>query len=64
MKYNLLDAINIFLFIILIIVIINKINNFENFNNVLCGGICSTDHECSIDFKCNRQKKSCCKNIS
>ena len=38
MKYNLLDTINIMLFIILIILIINKINNFENFNNVLCGG--------------------------
>lgn len=64
MKYNLLDAINIFLFIILIIVIINKINNFENFNNIICGGICNTQHECSIGFDCDRQKRSCCKKIS
>lgn len=64
MKLNLLDIINIFLFIILIIVIINKINNFENFNNIQCGGICNNDHECSIDFKCNLQKKTCCKKIN
>lgn len=63
MKYNLLDAINIFLFIVLIIVIINKINNFENFNNVLCGGICAKNHECSLGFECNDQIKSCCKKI-
>lgn len=64
MKYNLLDAINIFLFIILIIVIINKINNFENFNNILCAGICNTRHECSVGFECDIKKKKCCKQIS
>lgn len=63
MKYNLLDTINIMLFIILIILIINKINNFENFNNVLCGGKCNNDHECSQGLKCNNEKKSCCKKL-
>jgi len=63
MKYNLLDAINIMLFIILIILIINKINSFENFNNVVCGGRCTNDHECSQGFKCYKEKKSCCKKL-
>lgn len=58
MKYNLLDAINIFLFIILIVLIINKINKLENFTQ-LCAGKCSKNYECNIGFKCNN--KSCCK---
>jgi len=59
MKYNLLDIINIILFIILIILIINKIGTFENFN-VICGGVCKNDHECSQGLKCDSEKKSCC----
>lgn len=57
MKYNIIDCVNIFLFIIVIILIINKINKIETFN--LCGSNCNHDHECEIDFKC--KKKKCCK---
>lgn len=62
MKYNLLDAINIFLFIVLIILIINKINKIENFGS-FCREKCEADYECSSDFRCNLEKKSCCKDI-
>ena len=60
MKYNFLDAINIFLFIVLIILIINKINKIENFDTV-CREKCEGHHNCSSDFRCDLKKKSCCK---
>lgn len=60
MKYNFIDAINIFLFILLIILIITKINKIENFTT-LCREHCNGDYECSIDFECDFEKKSCCK---
>ena len=60
MKYNFIDAINIFLFIVLIILIITKINKIENFGTV-CREYCDGDHNCSSDFKCDLEKKSCCK---
>lgn len=63
MKLNILDTINIILFIILIILIINKISNFENFN-VVCGGKCEYDHECSQGLKCDIEKKSCCNYVN
>ena len=62
MKYKLLDAINIFLFIVLIILLINKINKIENFASI-CREKCQGDHECSSDFRCNLEKQSCCKDI-
>lgn len=62
MKYNLLDGINIFLFIVLIILIINKINKIENFSYI-CSGKCIEDYQCSSDLYCNMEKNSCCKNI-
>ena len=63
MKYSLLDAINIFLFIVLIILIINKINKIEKFDT-LCRGKCDGNHECSSTFFCDDLKKSCCKRVN
>ena len=67
MKLNILDTINIILFIILIILIINKISNFENFN-VICGGDCEYDHECSQGLICNKEEGkeigSCCNYVN
>ena len=40
MNYNIIDFINIFLFIIIIVLIINKINTHESFNAKNCGGEC------------------------
>jgi len=62
MKYNLIDTINIFLFIVLIILIINKINKIENFNTI-CREKCKGDHDCSSDFRCDLKKRSCCKKL-
>ena len=60
MKYNFIDAINIFLFIVLVILIITKINTIENFSTV-CREHCDGQHDCSSDFYCHYEKKSCCK---
>ena len=58
MNYNIIDFINIFLFIIIIIIIINKINTHESFNAKNCGGECINDYQCDGDFKC--ENLQCC----
>jgi len=63
MKYNLIDAINICLFIVLIILIINKINKIENFTSILCNESCEGNYDCSEEMWCDNKKKSCCKKI-
>ena len=59
MKYNIIDLINIFLFIILIIVLINKITSIENFKN--CGSYCNNDYTCDLGFYCDYNINKCCK---
>ena len=62
MKYNLIDAINICLFIVLIILIINKINKIENFVTTSCKEYCEGDYECSEDMWCDIENNKCCAN--
>jgi len=58
MKMNkdiIINIINLLLFIAIIILLINKINFIENF---VCGGYCNIDEECSMNYKCIKNK--CC----